>query len=190
MFSGFVIACRLATWPTRRSPVLLIATTDGVMRPPSALGMTTGSPPSITATTQFVVPRSMPITLRHVSYVASLDDALRLVRERFGTRLLCCSCGSSSPANDDHRRADYATAKPVPALRLGNHLAGFALLLGDRFMHVWIELLALGRDLRDPRGRKRALELPQYLTDALDPHAVLERRIDMLQCTFQIVDGG
>ena len=30
MFSGLVTAWRLATWPTRRSPVLVKATTDGV----------------------------------------------------------------------------------------------------------------------------------------------------------------
>src|SRR6202023_1373898 len=39
------------------------ATTDGVVRPPSSLAMTLGSPPSMTATTEFVVPRSMPIVL-------------------------------------------------------------------------------------------------------------------------------
>ena len=32
VFSGFVIAWRLATWPTSRSPLLAKATTDGVMR--------------------------------------------------------------------------------------------------------------------------------------------------------------
>jgi hypothetical protein len=37
------------------------ATTDGVVRPPSAFGMTVGSPPSITATQELVVPRSIPI---------------------------------------------------------------------------------------------------------------------------------
>jgi hypothetical protein len=36
VFSGLVTACRLATWPTSRSPVLLKATTDGVIRLPSA----------------------------------------------------------------------------------------------------------------------------------------------------------
>ena len=30
VFSGFVTACRLATWPTSRSPSLVNATTDGV----------------------------------------------------------------------------------------------------------------------------------------------------------------
>src|SRR5215470_4387793 len=63
VFSGFVTACLLATCPTSRSPVFVMATTDGVVRAPSWLGMTTGSPPCITATTEFVVPRSIPIIL-------------------------------------------------------------------------------------------------------------------------------
>ena len=35
VFSGLVTACRLATWPTSRSPVFVNATTDGVS--PAAL---------------------------------------------------------------------------------------------------------------------------------------------------------
>ncbi len=35
VFSGFVMAWRLATWPTRRSPDLVKATTEGVVRVPS-----------------------------------------------------------------------------------------------------------------------------------------------------------
>src|SRR5207253_2319393 len=58
--SGLVIAWRFATSPTRISPPLLKATTEGVVRCPSALGMTTGSPPSRTETTELVVPRSIP----------------------------------------------------------------------------------------------------------------------------------
>ena len=61
--SGLVMAWRFATWPTIRSPVLENATTDGVVRLPSALGITTASPPSMTATQELVVPRSIPITL-------------------------------------------------------------------------------------------------------------------------------
>src|SRR5713101_6252735 len=63
VFSGFVIAWRLATWPTRRSPVFVMPTTDGVVRAPSWLGITMGSPPCMTATTEFVVPKSMPMIL-------------------------------------------------------------------------------------------------------------------------------
>src|SRR6478736_10392436 len=58
--STLVTAWRLAISPTRTSPVLENATTDGVVRDPSALAMTVGSPPSRTATTELVVPRSMP----------------------------------------------------------------------------------------------------------------------------------
>src|SRR6266511_4241762 len=49
--------------PTSRWPSLVNATTDGVVRPPSAFGITVGSPPSSTAMHEFVVPRSMPIVL-------------------------------------------------------------------------------------------------------------------------------
>ena len=58
--STLVTAWRLATSPTSTSPFLAKATTDGVVREPSALVMTVGSPPSRTQTTEFVVPRSMP----------------------------------------------------------------------------------------------------------------------------------
>ncbi len=60
---GLVIACRLAICPTRRSSVSVKATIEGVVRLPSELGITIGSPPSITATQLLVVPRSIPITL-------------------------------------------------------------------------------------------------------------------------------
>src|SRR5712691_11714926 len=63
VFSGLVTAWRLATWPTRRLPSFANATTDGVVRPPSEFVITVGSPPSITATTEFVVPKSIPIIL-------------------------------------------------------------------------------------------------------------------------------
>src|SRR5579883_3125703 len=61
--SGFVIAWRLATSPTSTSPLLAKPTTDGVVRPPSAFGITTGSPASNTLTTELVVPRSIPTAL-------------------------------------------------------------------------------------------------------------------------------
>src|SRR3954464_10515818 len=63
VFSGLVTAWRLATCPTGRSPVFVKATTDGVRRLPSGLVITTGSPPSMTATTELVVPRSIPMIL-------------------------------------------------------------------------------------------------------------------------------
>src|ERR1039457_2373858 len=61
VFSGLVMAWRLATWPTSRSPLLVNPTTDGVVRVPSWLAMTVGWPASITATQEFVVPKSIPM---------------------------------------------------------------------------------------------------------------------------------
>ena len=63
VLSGLATAWFFATCPTTRVPSFWNATTEGVVREPSALGMTTGSPPSITATQEFVVPKSIPITL-------------------------------------------------------------------------------------------------------------------------------
>src|SRR5258708_23215923 len=63
VLAGFVTACRLASWPTRRSPVFVKATTDGTLRPPSAEAMAVGSPPAMTAAPLFGVPRSMPMIL-------------------------------------------------------------------------------------------------------------------------------
>src|SRR5512142_1390080 len=60
--SGLVMAWRLAICPTSRSPPSVNATIEGVVREPSLFGMTTASPPSITETQLFVVPRSMPMT--------------------------------------------------------------------------------------------------------------------------------
>src|SRR3954469_5721612 len=61
VFSGLVTAWRLATVPTRRSPLWVNATTEGVVRAPSAFSMTVGSPPSRIAMHELVVPRSIPI---------------------------------------------------------------------------------------------------------------------------------
>src|SRR5690625_6322831 len=58
--SGLLTAWRLAISPVSTSPPLVNATTDGVVRELSAFAMTVGSPPSNTATTEFVVPRSIP----------------------------------------------------------------------------------------------------------------------------------
>src|SRR3989442_12287872 len=60
VFSGVTAACRRASCPTSRSPDLVNATTEGVVREPSEFGMTTGSPPSMTAMTELVVPKSIP----------------------------------------------------------------------------------------------------------------------------------
>src|SRR3954469_17470835 len=60
---GLRMAWRRASWPTSRSPFSVKPTTEGVVRDPSALGITVGLPPSMAAITEFVVPRSMPTAL-------------------------------------------------------------------------------------------------------------------------------
>src|SRR5947209_2156488 len=79
---GLVMAWRLAGSPTRTSPLSVKATTLGVRRFPSWLAMTLTSFPSMTATTELVVPRSMPMIFSSAIAVllfctggaASLDD--------------------------------------------------------------------------------------------------------------------
>src|SRR6185436_18039674 len=63
VFCGLVTAWRLADWPTSTSLSLVNATMDGVVRSPSLFSITRGLPPSMMATQELVVPRSMPITL-------------------------------------------------------------------------------------------------------------------------------
>src|ERR1700750_3368385 len=61
--SGLVTPWRLAGCPMSRSPSGVKATIEGVVRAPSAFSMTLGAEPSMTATQELVVPRSMPIPL-------------------------------------------------------------------------------------------------------------------------------
>src|SRR5476651_1397416 len=74
VFVGLVIAWRFAGSPTLRSPLSINATTDGVVRLPSLLAITTGSLPSITATQEFVVPKSIPIILAIYLIFSRLND--------------------------------------------------------------------------------------------------------------------
>src|SRR3712207_9571605 len=111
VFSGFVTACRRAKRPTRRSPLGVTATTDGVSRSPSAFGMTVGSPPSIVAITELVVPRSIPIVraMFVLSFYPSFSylEALPLLAV-----LLSCRVAVFAWSHLDHRRAQDAVAEP------------------------------------------------------------------------------
>ena len=62
-----ILTCLLASTPTSLSPSLVKATTEGVVLDPSAFSITLGFLPSITATHEFVVPRSIPITVPFTS---------------------------------------------------------------------------------------------------------------------------
>src|SRR5580765_2886121 len=136
VFLGFVTAWRLASWPTSRSPVFVKATTDGTVRPPSAEAMTVGSPPSMTATTLFVVPRSMPMILAIVVSLLCLGgpglvvpDGDGSVRGRRVRRRVGCG-GGLARGDRDERGPDHPVAQPVAAaddvddLALGPAAAG------------------------------------------------------------------
>src|SRR5512145_2875768 len=119
---GLVTACRLATWPTSRSPSLVNATTEGVVRPPSALGITTGSPPSMTATTELVVPRSMPMIFEAMLGSLGLEEAetgipARLTRSSYELRATVIPGFSAELAVHDieHPRTWPGRRSVVPA---------------------------------------------------------------------------
>ena len=63
VFSGLVTACLLAGCPINFSSLSVNATTDGVVLAPSAFSKTLACVPSMIATQEFVVPKSIPITL-------------------------------------------------------------------------------------------------------------------------------
>ena len=95
---GLVMAWRLAGLPILRSPPSVKATTDGVVRCPSLLMMTVGWLPSITATQEFVVPRSMPIILPMILFDLFV---LQFVAAQFGRRNQFIEhCAKSAPADN------------------------------------------------------------------------------------------
>src|SRR3981081_2396673 len=85
VFFAFVTACRLAAWPTRRSPLLAKATIEGVVRAPSEFSITTGSPPSMTAMQELVVPRSIPRIL-------AIGNGVRSERQLCQKRAFVVTC--------------------------------------------------------------------------------------------------
>src|SRR5580693_3235827 len=87
VFSGLVTAWRLAGWPTSRSPSSRMATTDGVVRTPSAFSITLGVLPSMMATQELVVPRSIPIILLIDVFSRSFDGEQRLWPSQYLKRL-------------------------------------------------------------------------------------------------------
>src|SRR5512133_2765574 len=110
------MAWRLATWPTRRWPSSVKATTDGVVRAPSAFGMTSACPPSITAaTTEFVVPRSIPTALAiPAPLMPSCTDALAVVLGRLpraSSRLPMAALGLGKAAHH-HLRQEEDSHEP------------------------------------------------------------------------------
>ena len=88
-----------ASWTRVDMGVKPKATIDGVVRDPSLFGITTTSPPSITATQLFVVPRSMPMTLPIVLYPPSPAGAGVATATMAGRTSRPCHPRSSPPAD-------------------------------------------------------------------------------------------
>src|SRR5664279_210545 len=126
---GLVTAWRLASWPTRRSPVLVNATTDGTVRPPSADAITVGSPPSMTATTEFVVPRSIPMILPML--VVSPRGVLACFRLGKSVDPWGGFAAVGARCDGHPGRAQDSIANAVAALELGHDAAFGELAAGD-----------------------------------------------------------
>src|SRR5690606_18039008 len=141
------------------SPLAVKPTTDGVVRAPSALGITrtSGSPaapiPSRTATHEFVVPKSIPMILamgresilapRPGQEVLRGFFALAAALMR-GARLDLCraSWASWRLGDHDHGRANQPLALSVTGLHLsgdGTWRMFFSDHLLDRLVDAWIE---------------------------------------------------
>src|SRR5918997_5688593 len=113
--SGLVTACLLASCPTRRSPLFLSnATTEGVVLSPSEFVITTGSPPSRTATQLLVVPRSMPMVL-----ATSIPPVLFSYLNRIQYKILVCCVQVLSATTEQKRCAGYVAGLCFQRLRGG-----------------------------------------------------------------------
>src|SRR5215211_2055962 len=193
VFSGFVTACRRAKRPTRRSPLGVTATTDGVSRSPSAFGMTVGSPPSMVAITELVVPRSIPIVraMLVLSFYPNIPN-VRATRANASSLLpVLPSCRLLAVVfarpDFDYRRSQDTVAEPV-SRRIDRHdgvsTGGVGL---DGFVHRRVERLSERLDWCHTMFLQRRQEF------LLDPaHALSQLRLLLIgrqgaESTLQVV---
>src|SRR2546428_3634573 len=184
VFSGFVMAWRFAIWPTSRSPLSVNATTDGVVRFPSALAMTTGSPPDMMATQEFVVPRSIPMTLPMVFL-------LRLLGRRFHR---CVPAFARTARGDRHPRwPQHAVMQVVPLLIFFHDRIG-RLSLGIHrrhcLMHGGIEGQSHAGNRPDTETAQDLQELLARQLHALDQAVCAARLLSVLERPLQVVQHG
>src|SRR6266566_4554373 len=110
--------CLRASW-------LISRAADGVVRDPSAFGMTVGLPPSLTAITELVVPRSIPTALA----IAASSPVTALRRARSAAineqRPSCTACHAERPARETcssgiiRRHHRPITPRPASGIRQG-----------------------------------------------------------------------
>src|ERR1700730_13993918 len=142
--SGFVTAWRFANCPTSRSPVFVKATTDGVVRDPSELAMTVGLCPSITATTELVVPRSMPTTL-HMCCVSRFPSSVDQPSRMSSVRALPLTVAQGV---GNRRHSGGATAYHTPPGYACSSLCAVTIFLAQ-----WLQALRVR--LWEHAGRRR-----------------------------------
>src|SRR6185369_9974186 len=177
VFSGFVTACLRASVPTSRWPVLgSIATTDGVIRLPSAFSRIVGWPASSTAIAEFVVPRSIPMTFAMVSASRLWVVVGTPCRDRFGLSHAVGRIGwlgfrvaLSLPErafDDDLRGPQEALAEPIArADHQSDVLAGGSRVrfVVDRLVARRVEWFTHGSDHLESEPGQRGIESrPQH----------------------------
>src|SRR4051812_42634213 len=153
VFLGLVTAWRLAGAPTSTSPSSMKATTEGVVRAPSEFSMTFGLPPSMIATQELVVPRSMPM-------IFAMGGALVQVFVRYGVGRGFCNCYQGG--------AQDPIVQQVTLLHDRDNGVGFGLGLDcrHRLVAVGVEALAgPGIDLADRDLVEGRFELAQRQLD-------------------------
>src|SRR5215212_587156 len=173
VFSGLVTACRRAKRPTRRSPLGVTATTDGVSRSPSAFGMTVGSPPSMVAITELVVPKSMPIV--RAIFVLSFYPNHSVYAGDAGIALLAVwpsrSLAVFTRSHFDHRRPQDAVTESVAGRVDGDYPVSTSRVGLDRLVDRRVECLPQRLDRCHTMFLQRGQEL------LLDPaHALCQLR--------------
>src|SRR5947209_9502045 len=150
VFCGLVTACRLATVPTRRSPDCVNATTDGVVRPPSAFSTTVGSPPSSTAMHELVVPRSIPIVFPIGVLLLFVLENLSVRVADLGGRQATLAArwvagrvvrGSTAPEGGQSRSASPKNSQPAPPPPSGREFLHIRPRAGGEFIfsRPWAE---------------------------------------------------
>src|SRR6267143_130641 len=152
----------------------------------SGLGIATGSPPSITATQLFVVPRSIPMTLgMEKALPRSLYPKARAVLKQManpgawessalsptlGIRRLVGRGRRARFGHHDGGGADQPVVELVALGHLRDHGPGrlVALLLHERLVHARVECLTQGGETDHSVLRQRGLEELLHQADAFD----------------------
>src|ERR1700712_3076815 len=119
VFFGLVTAWRLAEAPTRISPPSWYATIEGVVRAPSLFSITLVVLPSMMATHELVVPRSMPMI-----FAMFFSGEMNSIASEVRPPRPLSSAGSAGRAHRDEGRPQHAVGDQVALLQDGDHGVG------------------------------------------------------------------